>query len=76
MITGEDPLSRAACARTIGPSFNAGSEEGVVAEDGASAPNDNTAASATCTVLREATLTLLPGPDFCRLAIRNTVGMI
>src|SRR3954471_1739307 len=61
MITRDNPVSFAACARTIGPSFNAGSGVCVVVDgaiapaDGAIAPKDNSAASATGKVVREAT---------------------
>src|SRR6185312_14398732 len=54
MITRDSPVPSAACARTIGPSFNPGSD-GCVAAEGAITPKDSTAASATGKVVREAT---------------------
>ena len=70
MITGDDPFCCAACARTIGPSFNPGSE-GCVAADGSSAPKDKAAASATYRVVREATCDApFPALRSCRLAFR------
>src|SRR3954451_16370002 len=67
LITRDDPLCCAACARTSGPSLSGCG----VAADGARPPNDNSAARTPNNEVREATCDAPLRPVFCRQAFRT-----